>query len=113
MDAVHLGNEDGSDSLIQSSTIHVDGCPHREHKTGDPLVNTEVFLQAAEGDRQCTSTRRRNKGNYVIVCMICLKIKNSLSLCLNSDLEAVPRAVIQAWKMPRKKVKGFFLTITK
>lgn len=30
-----------------------------------------------------------------------------------SDLEAVPRAVIQAWKMPRKKVKGFFLTITK
>lgn len=31
----------------------------------------------------------------------------------DAHLEAVPRAVIQAWKMPRKKVKGFFLTITK
>lgn len=28
-------------------------------------------------------------------------------------LEAVPRAVIQAWKMPAKKVKGFFLVTRK
>lgn len=28
-------------------------------------------------------------------------------------LEAVPRAVIQAWKMPAKKEKGFFLVTTK
>lgn len=28
-------------------------------------------------------------------------------------LEAVPRAVIQAWKMPAKKEKGFFLVTRK
>lgn len=28
-------------------------------------------------------------------------------------LEAVPRAVIQAWKIPAKKEKGFFLVTTK
>lgn len=41
------------------------------------------------------------------------KTRNNYPLIRVADLEAVPRAVIQAWKIPRKKVKGFFLTMTK
>lgn len=39
-DAVHLGDEDGCNRLIQSSAIHVDGGTDWEHKTSDSLVNT-------------------------------------------------------------------------
>lgn len=56
MDTIHLGNEDGCHSLIQSSSVHVDGGSHREHKTGDSLVNPQVLLQAPEGNGKCTST---------------------------------------------------------
>lgn len=48
-----------------------------------------------------------------MLCMNCVNVKKQLSIYFEADLEAVPRAVIQAWKMPRKKLKGFFLTITK
>lgn len=56
VDTIHLGNEDGCHSLIQSSSVHVDRGSHREHKTGDPFVNPQILFQAPEGNRKCTST---------------------------------------------------------
>lgn len=39
LDAIHLGNKDGCNSFIQSSSIHVDGGTDWEHKTSDSFVN--------------------------------------------------------------------------
>lgn len=61
LDAVHLGNEDGGHSLIQGSSVHVDGGADRQHETGDSFVNTQVLLQTAEGDGQCTSTVQNDR----------------------------------------------------
>lgn len=113
--AVHLGDEDGCDGLVQSCSIHVDGGTNREHETSDSLVDGQVLFQAAEGDGKGSSADggvERGRQVWVTFCVNCVNLGKVLDL-LSSDLEAVPRAVIQAWKMPRKKVKGFFLTITK
>lgn len=61
LDAIHLGNKDGCNSLIQSSSIHVDGGTDWEHKTSDSFVNTQVLLQTTEGDRECTSTGGKSR----------------------------------------------------
>lgn len=54
--AVHLGDEDGCDGLVQSRSVHVNGGTNREHETGDPLVDGQVLFQAAEGDGKGSST---------------------------------------------------------
>lgn len=52
MDAVHLGDEDGSDGLVESRAVHVDGGTHGQHEPRHPLVHLVVLLQAPEGDGQ-------------------------------------------------------------
>lgn len=111
LDAVHLGNEDGSHSLVQGSSVHVDGGADRQHETSDSFVNTQILLQTAEGDGQRASTVGKIQAR--VDSRIDANIQKHLEHVFHAHLEAVPRAVIQAWKMPRKKVKGFFLTITK
>lgn len=82
LDAVHLGNEDGCNSLVQSSSIHVDGGADREHKTSDSLVNTQVLLQTAERDGQCTSTTGKTRGKEVILLYVLVEESNCLwSFC--------------------------------
>lgn len=49
---IHLGDEDGSDRLIECRSIHVDGGTHRENKSSNPLVNAIVLLSTSERDRQ-------------------------------------------------------------
>lgn len=53
--AVHLGDEDGCDGLVQSCSVHVDGGTNREHETSDSLVDGQVLFQAAEGDGKGSS----------------------------------------------------------
>lgn len=111
--AVHLGDEDGCHSLVQSSSVHVNGGTNGEHETSDPFVDGQVLFQAAEGDGKGTSAEGCREGDKLGSLSLQTASTWALMDLLSSDLEAVPRAVIQAWKMPRKKVKGFFLTITK
>lgn len=49
---VDLCNEDGSEGLIQSGAIHVNGSSHGQNKPRDASVHTVVFFQAPEGDGQ-------------------------------------------------------------
>lgn len=66
LDAVHLGNEDGSHSFIQGGSVHVDGGADRQHKTSDSFVNTQVLLQTAEGNGQRTSTVGKNRPGLIV-----------------------------------------------
>lgn len=50
---VDLGNEDGSQGLIEGGAVHVDSGPHGQHEPGDAAVHTQALLQTAEGDWQC------------------------------------------------------------
>lgn len=43
-DAIHLSDEDGSNSLIKCCAIHIDCSSHREDKACHSLVNAQVFL---------------------------------------------------------------------
>lgn len=51
---IHLGDKDGGHRLIKRRAVHVDRGAHREHEASDPLIDAQVLLQAAEGDRQGT-----------------------------------------------------------
>lgn len=61
MHTIHLGNKDGRHSLIESSSIHIDGGTYWEHKTSDSFVNGQILLQATECDRKCASTGDKSK----------------------------------------------------
>lgn len=49
---IDLGNEDGSNRLVQRSAVHVDGGPDREHEPRHASVNAVVLQQTLEGDGQ-------------------------------------------------------------
>lgn len=87
MDAVHLGNEDSCNRLIQGSSVHVDGGTDWEDETSDSLVNTQVLLQTTEGDGQSTSTGRKKQIKVVY-------------------------AVRQVQKYPKTTTDGFILMLT-
>lgn len=82
LDAVHLSNEDGGHGLIQGSSVHVDGGADRQHEAGDSFVNTQVLLQTAEGDGQCTSTVENNRTGLVIALTQTSRSVTSLSFSL-------------------------------
>ena len=50
VEVVNLSNENGSQSLIEGSPIHVNGGPYWEHESGDTFVHAIVLFQALEGD---------------------------------------------------------------
>ena len=98
MNSVDLSNENSSDSFVKCSSIHVDCSSDRKDKTSDTTINTQILFQTIESDWE--SGRAENNLLF-------------LGHFKNIDLEAVPSAVIQAWKSPLMKVYGFFLVVTK
>jgi len=54
---IHLGNKDGGHRFIKGCTVHVDGCSDREDKSGHALIDSQVFFQATEGNRQSSGTK--------------------------------------------------------
>lgn len=69
--AVHLGDEDGCDGLVQSCSVHVNGRTNREHETSDPLVDGQVLFQAAEGDGKGTSAKGGQRRGQARVNFLC------------------------------------------
>lgn len=63
VEVVDLGDEDGSQSLVEGGPVHVNGGSHREHEPGDALVHAVVLFQALEGDGQGGRTGDRNTGH--------------------------------------------------
>lgn len=47
-----MGNEDGSDCLVERSAVHVDGGPDREHEPCHTSVDAIVLQETLEGDGQ-------------------------------------------------------------
>ena len=52
IDIVHLSNKHSCHSLVQRSTVHVDGGPHGQHKASDTGVGGKVLLKTLDGDRE-------------------------------------------------------------
>lgn len=50
-DVIHLRDEDGRHGLVQRGAVHIDGGAYGQHEASHSLVDLQVFLQAAEGDR--------------------------------------------------------------
>lgn len=49
---IDLGNEDGSDGLVERSAVHVDGGPDGEHEPRHASVDAIVLQETLEGDGQ-------------------------------------------------------------
>lgn len=49
---IDLGDEDGSDGLVERGAVHVDGGPDGEHEARHAPVNAVVLQETLEGDGQ-------------------------------------------------------------
>lgn len=58
-DVIHLGNKDGGHGFIQGGAVHVNGSTYGQHEASHTLINLQIFLKAAEGDRQRPRAERR------------------------------------------------------
>ena len=63
VDAIHLGDEKSSHSLVKSSTIHVNSRSDRKNKSSDSLVNTEVVFKTSKRDRKSRGRGSSSKGS--------------------------------------------------
>lgn len=97
VNSVDLSNENSCNGLVQSSSVHVDGGSNWENETSYTTINSQVLFETVECDWE--SGRAEKKHGYCSG--------------LQKYLEAVPRAVIQAWKSPLMNLYGFFLVVTK
>lgn len=58
-DVIHLGNKDGGHGFVQGSAVHVNGGTYGQHEASHTLINLQIFLKAAKGDRQRPRAERR------------------------------------------------------
>lgn len=58
--SIHLRYENCCHCLVKSCAVHVDCCTNRKHKSSNPFINAQVFLQTAKRNRQRPSTDNRH-----------------------------------------------------
>ena len=89
MDVVQLGDEDRGHGDKQGGAVHVDGGSDGHHELPNALVNPSS-VQAFESDRQSGGPE------------YCIRFRKSLfSWLTNTYVDAVAKAVIQAWNLRR------------
>lgn len=60
-DVIHLCDKDGCHGLIQGRAVHINGGTYGQHEASYTLIDLQILLQTAEGDRQCPCAKEQEK----------------------------------------------------